>query len=265
MTASRPLLETLDPATLAAVRYAVGLLVLAPFVLRGPPVAIARRDLGPILVLGIGQFGVLIWLLNAGLVTVPARLGALLFSTFPLMTLLLTAATGRERLTGAALGGAALCLAGLAATLGLDGRAGWGAALVLASAAVGAVCAVGYRPYLRRYPTLAVGWRAMAAAGAALAPLALWEGGLADLARLDTAGWALVAFVGTASGAGYLLWLTALRHAPASQATLLLGLSPLVALALDAAVLGQAPGPGVLLGLPLILGGLALALRPARS
>lgn len=262
--ASRPLLAVVDPATLALLRYAVGLAVLAPFVLRARSAPIAPSDRLPILLLGVGQFGALIWLFNVGLQTVTAGLAALIFSVFPLLTLLLATAIGRERLTAAAMGGAALCLAGLVASIGLSGRAGWGAAALLAAAAVGAVCSIGYRPYLSRYPTLAIGWRAMAAACAALLPLALMEGAVSDVPRLDAAGWALVLFVGTASGAGYLVWLTALRLAPASQATLLLGLSPLAALALDWALLGTRPGLGAAFGLPLILGGLALALRPAR-
>ena len=134
-------------------------------------------------------------------------------------------------------------------------------ALIALAALTGALCAVGYRPYLARYPTLAVGWRAMAAATVALLPAVVWEGGFGALPALGPTEWGLIAFIGTASGAGYVLWLTALRHAPASQATLLLGLSPLAALLLDWAWLGEVPGAGVLMGLPLVLAGLALALR----
>ena len=264
MVATRPLLDHLGPATIAAMRYAIGLAVLTPFVLRGPRATIAVRDVGPLLVLGVGQFGVLIWLLNVGLQDVSAALGALLFAVFPLLTLLGAAAMGRERLTAAAVGGALLCLSGLAVTLGVGGHLGVGAMAILAAAAVGAACALGYRPYLARYPTLAVGWRAIAAAVCALAPLALLEGGAGALSGLGPREWGLLAFVGVASGAGYMIWLTALRHAPASEATLLLSLSPLVALVLDVALLGEMPGAGVLLGLPLILAGLGLALRPGR-
>ena len=261
MVATRPLLADLGPATVAALRYAIGLAVLAPLVWRGPRVRIAPRDLGPVLALGVGQFGLLIWLLNAGLATVPAGLGALIFATFPVMTLIGAALLGRERATRGLVVGMALCLAGLAVALGAGGRAGGGAALILAAAATGAACALGYRPYLTRYPTLAVGWRAMAAAALALLPVALAEGAATALPALGPGAWGLLAFVGVASGAGYLLWLTALRHAPASEATLLLGLSPLVALALDWALLGQVPGPGLAFALPLVLAGLWLALR----
>ena len=54
-----------------------------------------RRDLGPIALLGIGQFGVLIALLNYGLQYIGSALGALIFTTFPLFTMVLAALLGR--------------------------------------------------------------------------------------------------------------------------------------------------------------------------
>ena len=47
-------------------------------------VRFARADILPIAALGIGQFGILIALLNYGLRTVPAGRGALIFASFPL-------------------------------------------------------------------------------------------------------------------------------------------------------------------------------------
>ena len=65
----------------------------------------ARADILPIAALGIGQFGVLIALLNYGLRTVPAGRGALIFATFPLLTLIVAALAGHERVTRAKLAG----------------------------------------------------------------------------------------------------------------------------------------------------------------
>src|SRR3954466_14421922 len=63
------------------------------------PIRFARRDIVPIAALGIGQFGVLIALLNYGLRTVPAARGALIFAAFPLLTLIVAALLGHERVT----------------------------------------------------------------------------------------------------------------------------------------------------------------------
>ena len=59
----------------------------------------ARADILPIAALGIGQFGILIALLNYGLQTVPAGRGALIFASFPLLTLIVAALLGHERVT----------------------------------------------------------------------------------------------------------------------------------------------------------------------
>jgi drug/metabolite transporter (DMT)-like permease len=57
-----------------------------------------RRDLLPIGLLGIIQFGVVVTLLNYALQFIPAR-AALIFATFPLLTMILAAALGYERVT----------------------------------------------------------------------------------------------------------------------------------------------------------------------
>ena len=63
------------------------------------------RDLMPIALLGIGQFGILIALLNYGLQDVSSGLGALVFASFPLMTMVVAAALRLERMTVANTGG----------------------------------------------------------------------------------------------------------------------------------------------------------------
>src|SRR2546426_4038331 len=101
--------------------------------------SIATHDLAAMAALGMGQFAVLIALLNYGLQHLGAAQAALIFSLFPLLTLLLSAALGRERITPALLGGVVLSIAGvalsLAPKLGAQ-HAGhwWGELAVLASA-----------------------------------------------------------------------------------------------------------------------------------
>ena len=209
---------------------------LLPFFASMARSRIARGHLLPILALGIGQFAVLVALLNAGLQSVPAAQGGVIFATFPLVTILLAAALGREQLTLLRGAGAVLSVLGVAICLGvseLQGSAS-GALLIFAAACVGAVCSVFYRPYLQRYPTLQIGTLAMIAAAISLAPAALTEMPLADMAGLGTTGWLLVLFIGLASGAGYLLWLTALKHTSAGEATVLMGLSPITAASVGA-------------------------------
>ena len=158
IVASRYAVAEVPPFTLAMLRYAIGLACLLPFALRAsramplrPPLA----DIAAMAALGIGQFGILIALMNGGLQHVGAASAALIFSLFPLLTLLLGAALGREQVTPRLAAGVLLSIAGVAVSLApkLQGAASpgwWGELAVLASACVGATCSVLYRPYLQR-------------------------------------------------------------------------------------------------------------------
>ena len=186
IVATRYVVAEVPPLTLALLRYAIGVATLLPFAWhalrngrRWPQATHPRRDLAAMAALGIGQFAVLIALLNFGLQTVGAARGALIFSLFPVLTLLLATAAGRERWNTALAAGVALSVAGVmldvVPRLAAGGEApmAWpGALAVLGSALTGAVCSVAYRPYLQRYPTLPVSVLAMGASVLFLAVLA---------------------------------------------------------------------------------------------
>ena len=264
IVATRFVVGEAGPATLAGLRYAIGLLTLLPFALATrEPARMARRDLPLIALLGIGQFGLLIALLNIGLQTVAAAKSALLFASFPLLTLLVAAVLGHERLTWRKTCGLVLTLAGVATALGPEaltlGRSLHGEAAVLASALCGAVCSVLYRPILRRYPALPVGAWAMAAATAFLAVWALFEGATTRVPQISVNGWSAIAFIGASSGVGYFLWLWALRHASASRVTLFLALSPLTAMLLGVLWLDEPLPARLPVALALVVAGLWVA------
>ena len=68
-------------------------------------------------------------------------------------------------------------------------------------------------------------------------------------------------FIGVNSGVGYFLWLWALNHAPATQVTVFLSLSPVTAAALGALFLAEPVSTGALLALACV-GARALARPP---
>src|SRR5262249_32659137 len=227
-------------------------------------------------------FGIPIALLNYGLRFIPSGRAALIFATFPLLTMVIAAALGYERLTVSKTLGVLLTIAGVGATLGdkvtepASGAHQWlGELAVLLSALSGAVCSVLYRPYLRKYPTLPVSTFAMLASVVFLAALAWREGVVASLPHITTSGWAAIVFIGFSSGVGYYLWLWALKHASATRVTVFLALSPLTAAILRGLLLPAALRGGVLLrelisslaacGLALAALGLWLAHRPSRE
>jgi drug/metabolite transporter (DMT)-like permease len=270
IVASRFIVAEVAPLTLAMLRYAIGFACLLPFalpLLRETLRSVRGKDLWAMAALGTGQFGLLIALLNWGLLHVGAAQAALIFSLFPLLTLLLGAALGRERLTRSLVLGVLLSIAGVALALlpklqaGAQGAGWWGELAVLASAGVGAVCSVLYRPYLQRYPTVPVSAFAMLVSVLFLAVAALTEHWPARVPQLDATAWAVVAFVGLSSGIGYFWWLYALKHESPTRVTVFLALNPVTAALLGWLLLGEPLPPQLWLALALIAAGLALATR----
>ncbi len=282
IVASRLVVSEVPPLTLALLRYAIGLLCLLPFVLpllvkhwgaRRTAALFIAKDWLMIALLGASQFGLLIALLNFGLQHLGAAQAALIFSLFPLLTLALSAAMGRERPTPQLVCGVVLSLAGVALSLSpkLIGSTlpaatavhhWWGEAAVLAAAATGALCSVLYRPYLRRYPTLPVSAFAMLASVLVLAVLALAEHWPQRVLQLNAHAWAVTAFIGLSSGVGYVLWLFALKHESPTRVTVFLALNPVTAALLGWLWLGEPLAAASLGALVLIALGLWLATRP---
>jgi len=266
--ATRFVVGAAGPGTLAFLRYLLALLLLLPVVLAlRTSLRLAPRDLLPVWGLGLVQFALLVYLLNAALLYTPAGRAAVLFTTFPLLTLAGAVLLGRERPSWTKVAGALLSLFAVAVTLA-DALAGaghpqaWkGDLLAFGAAACGAACSLAYRPYLLRYPTLAVSCHAMAASvlvlGIAAGGEGLWQG----LPAFGASGWAAVGFIGLSSGIGYFLWLYALRRLPASRVTVFLGLSPVTAALGGWLLLGDPFTWRLAAGALLLSAGLALAFR----
>ena len=265
MVATRFVIDQTHPASLALWRYAIGFCCLLLPALLSPRVRFERRDLAPIALLGITQFGILIALLNYALQFIPSARAALIFATMPLQTMILASAFGQERLTLAKTVGVLLTVLGVGFALGEKAfyweggvRAWVGELAVLASALSGAVCSVLYRPYLRKYPTVPVSAFAMLASVGFLALLAAGEGFFSSIPHFTTGGWLAVLFIGANSGIGYYLWLWALNHTTPTKVTVFLSLSPMTAAALGGLFLAEEISALFLLGLALVTLGLWL-------
>ncbi|MCG2593669.1 DMT family transporter [Ramlibacter sp. XY19] len=273
IVASRFVVAEVPPLTLAMLRYTIGFACLLPFALPtlGDALRVLRRrDLLALTALGVGQFAVLIALLNFGLQRVGAGQAALIFSLFPLLTLLLGAALGREQVGGRLLLGVLLSIAGVALSLwpklqAAHGGGWWGELAVLASAAIGALCSVLYRPYLQRYPTVPVSAFAMLASVVFLALAALGEHWPARVAAISVTAWLVVAFIGVSSAVGYFWWLFALKNESPTRVTVFLALNPVTAALLGSLLLAEPLGVHLLAALALIAAGLWLATRPPRA
>jgi drug/metabolite transporter (DMT)-like permease len=272
MVATRYVVDAAGPGSLGFLRYLLGLICLVPALWLRPWQSIAARDLLPIGLLGIGQFAALISLLNYSLLHIPAARASLLFSTFPLMTMILSALLGRERLTTAKVGGSLLTFAGVAIALGgaamtaqpEHGSVWLGTLSALGAAFCGAICSIFYAPYVARSSAMHVTAFAMFVAVLALAGIAAGEGFFATWPLFTAVEVAAVGFIGVSSGIGFFLWVYALGNAPPSLVTLFLGLGPVTAALGGTALLGEPLPVAALLGLGCVLAGLWCALKPDR-
>ena len=270
---SRLALAEVPPLTLAMLRYAIGFACLAPFAWRArctwhaqPALHGRGRDLAGIAGLGIVQFGILIALLNLGLQRIGSAEAALVFSLFPLLTMLFSAALGRERITPMLVAGVLVTIAGVALSLVPQLGSTHSAAGVLAvfgAALLGAVCSVLYRPYLRSYPTVPVSATAMLASVLFLGVASLPEHWPTRISGFSATAWSAIAFVGVSSGIGYFLWLYALKHEAPTRVTVFLALNPPTAALAGWLLLGEPVHPLVYAALVLVAAGLWLATRPA--
>jgi drug/metabolite transporter (DMT)-like permease len=247
IVATRFVIDQTTPVPLALMRYVIGFCCLLPPLLMSKRIRFDRRDLLPIGLLGIAQFGIVVVLLNYALQFIPAARSALLFATFPLMTMVLSAFMGYEKITLPKTAGVMLTIVGVGLALGEKVfsvenayATGWiGELAVLGSALSGAICSVLYKPYLKKYPTLPVSAWAMLASVIFLALFAFREGFFHAFPIFTVGGWSAVFFIGISSGIGYYLWLWALNHTTPTKVSVFLSLSPVTAMVLGALFLNE--------------------------
>ena len=231
------------------------------------------RDLVPVAMLGVGQFGALIWLLNLAVARAAPSRVALVFAALPILTAALAVLLGRGWPTrrtalGIAAGtaGVAILLGGAATGTAPGSAEPLGLLLALGGTMIAALCSLLYRPHLVRYGVLRVSVVAMLASLAPLAVLTLREPA-APLGGWDARSVGLVGFVGASSAVGYLMWLGALARLDAAVVTAFLALSPVTAAGLSAAAFGTSLAATDLAAMGLVAGSLlSLALpRPPAS
>ena len=209
-------------------------------------------------------YGVLYW----GEQWVPSGLAAVLFATSPLWVALAAhVALPGERLRGATLAGVLIGFAGVAVIFSEDLRAlggprvaGAAALLLLAplTASIGVVAmkrwAAGMHPL-----TIVAMPMALTAAAMGCVALATEAGQPVRLAGLPLAALLYLALCGSALSFTLYFWL--LGRLPATTLSLINYLTPIVALLIGGAALGEPFTPRTLAGSALVVGGVAVAMR----
>lgn len=209
-------------------------------------------------VLGLLNFGAFFALLFVAAYRLPGGVAALAGAVQPLLVAVLAARVLGERLGPVKLGAGAAGIAGVGLlVLSADARldaVGVAAALGgAASMAAGIVLTKRWPPPAG--PLVSTAWQ-LVAGGVFLVPVMLIAEGpvLPSMTPANLAGYLYLAVVGTVLA--YWLWFRGIARLPASSVSFLSLLSPVVAAAAGAVVLGESFTAGQLLGLVLILGAL---------
>jgi drug/metabolite transporter (DMT)-like permease len=250
----------------AALRLALAALILAA-------VWLVRRDAMPrgrvllvVVLFGLFDFGINLGLLYWGERSVPSGLSAVFYATVPVVTLLLARLVGQEKLDAWKLAGMLAAFAGVIVVFAseLTARADpWALVAILGAAASAALSSVLLRtiPPQPVVPTVTLG----CAASAALLLVGSLVFGETWATPSSLAPWwpiLYLAVLGSIVAFGLFTWL--LNVWPASSATLVGVIVPVVAVTVGAVAARERLALTTLAGGALVLAGVAMALLRAR-
>jgi DME family drug/metabolite transporter len=255
------------PAAVGSARIIVGAALLALAAWRLAPRSSAPWPLGPVLA---GAIGVAAYQLTffAAVDDTGVAVGTVVaLGSGPVFAGLLGLVVHGERLTGRWAAATALAVAGVTVLVAAGAAAHVrpvGIALALGAGLSYAAYTVAAKGLLATHAPEAVMARLFGCGALLLAPaLPIAGGGWLG----SPGGVALALYLGLVPTAlAYVLFARGLRHLPTGEVATLTLAEPLTATALGALVLGERPGAGALVGVVLVLAGLAvLATSPRRS
>ena len=245
IVATRLLAGAADPITIGVLRFGGGALLLLPLAFLKGEQWPSRGDWPAGLGLGLLFFAVFPVLFNAALIYTTAARGALALSTTPLITMLVAALLGIERLTLRKSVGLVLAMGGvvtaLGASLSVSPPGAWrGDALMLAGAACMALYTVWSRPLIRRSGPISFAVTGMVIGAACLGAIAWAAGGIEAVAAFGRPQWSAALYLATVCGAGiYYLWSFALGTVSPTIVALTVTVNPITAAIFGALVLGE--------------------------
>jgi drug/metabolite transporter (DMT)-like permease len=260
-------LSEMSPLAFNALRFPLAaLVVLAALRRRGGFLWPARGDRLRVFALGVlgnvfyQQFFIF------GLALTRAGTASLLLAATPIITALLSAGLGHERVGSRTWLGVIATFVGIALVVVFGGAASeegaslLGDLLMIGASISWAVYTVGSRRYIERYGSVQfTAWT-------------LWTGAIGlcligvpsvmqtDLGAISASAWFGVVYAGALSiGVAYLIWYYGVRLIGNTRTAAYSNLVPVVALIAAWLQLGEVPGAGQIIGAGVILGGLTLA------
>lgn len=263
--ATRFVIHATDPVTLGVFRFGTGFLILLPIALLMKSRWPKGRDWIAVVMLGILFFFAFSVLFNLAYSYTTAARGALTLSTMPLLTMLVGAALGIERLSLRKTAGVLIAMAGvfLALMLGLSGapEGAWrGELVMLAATLCMSLYNVWSRPYIARSDPLAFLTAGMGAAAVCLLVWALLIHGFDAVAQFGTPQWLAITYLGiVGSAVAFILWVFALGRTSPTKTAVTITVNPVFASIVGALAIGEGIGLNLIAGLAAVAVGICIA------
>lgn len=253
--AARAIMADSDgPATLGLLRYLGAALCLLPFVLAAWHWRVRWSLVAAAIGLGILQFGFFHLAVNTALQQIPAARGAVIFALIPILTMLIAAAGGRDRITGVMTFASILSFLGVLLAVGEAALQPGGGLLGEALFLFAVCCGATYNAFSARLyqdnSVIAVSILTMIGGMLFLAPFAIAEGPVRTFAAYDSVDLQWLAWLIIPGGAASMaLFNFGLRRLGPTRSAIWVPLSPIAATATGAALLGETITPLFLVGL----------------
>jgi len=260
----------LGPFNVAALRFAIAAIVLAAVV----PIVGARWPRGRsewtlVLVVGLllfgGDYGLIYWAEQY----IDSGLTAILFGTFPLMTMLAAHIyVPGEQLTTRKLAGGVLAFAGVVALfadrLNVNAQAAGPMAAVLGAVACAAVSNVATKRHGKAIHSAALNATTTMVGAVVLLAMSALSGERLTLPH-DAMAWAAVSYLSlVGSVVAFLIYFSLLKTWDSTTVSMFAVFTPAIAIALGAAVLGERLTLWSLAGAALILSGVSMTVLTSR-
>ena len=262
---TRYVVGTIDPVTIAAFRFGIGVAVLLPLALMLRSALPRGRDRIGVALLGVMFFAVFFVFYNIAMAYTTAARGALALSTLPLWTMVVAALLGAEALTARKTLGVLIAVGGVAVALAVGLASAppgaWRGDLIM----VGATLCMGFynvwsRPFIARSSALGFVTASMGAGAACLVVVAGLSGGFAVTRSFDAAQWIAVLYLGVFGGAAaFFLWVLALRMTTPTRVANTMTVNPIAASLLAAVIVAEPIGWNLIIGLIAVAAGIWLA------
>ncbi len=269
--ATRFLIGGIDPLTLATVRFGGGALLLLPLALVLRPQWPPRADWSAVAGLGLLFYAVFIVVYNLALSYTTVGRGTLALSTLPLVTMLVGAALGLEKLSWRKTAGVLLAMGGVAlaltASLKSAPAGAWRGDLIMAGATLCmALYSVYGRPFIARSSPLGYLAAGMLVGGGALILISLATGRLDVILSFSARqAWTGLYLAAGGGALAFFLWVLALRHASPTRVANTITINPFIAMVAGTVLLGEPVTLTLVLGLVAVCAGVWIATTEAKA